>query len=160
VPLCPPQTPHAAKTRTRAVAVGSQRLTARATARAFYDISPMWKELRTLGYESRTDVLLNNTGTDQGVASWCTSATARLQNLSTSLLAPWCPIKQKLIHHLRKQDGAQVASRSHWQKVSPPPVPRSSRLETSIRRNEILLKHSTFLENTLLFYGYTVNAVA
>jgi hypothetical protein len=28
VQLCPPQTPHAARTRTRAVAVGSQRLTA------------------------------------------------------------------------------------------------------------------------------------
>jgi hypothetical protein len=28
VPLCPPQTPHAAPTRTRAAAVGSQRLTA------------------------------------------------------------------------------------------------------------------------------------
>jgi hypothetical protein len=28
VPLCPPQTPHAAGTRTRAAAVGSQRLTA------------------------------------------------------------------------------------------------------------------------------------
>jgi hypothetical protein len=28
VPLCPPQTPHAASTRTRAAAVGSQRLTA------------------------------------------------------------------------------------------------------------------------------------
>jgi hypothetical protein len=26
--LCPPQTPHAARTRTRAAAVGSQRLTA------------------------------------------------------------------------------------------------------------------------------------
>jgi hypothetical protein len=33
VPLCPPQTPHAAPTRTRAAAVGSQRLTAWATAR-------------------------------------------------------------------------------------------------------------------------------
>jgi hypothetical protein len=33
VPLCPPQTPHAARTRTRAAAVGSQRLTASATAR-------------------------------------------------------------------------------------------------------------------------------
>jgi hypothetical protein len=31
--LCPPQTPHAARTRTRAAAVGSQRLTASATAR-------------------------------------------------------------------------------------------------------------------------------
>jgi hypothetical protein len=29
VPLCPPQTPHAARTRTRAAAVGSQRLTAK-----------------------------------------------------------------------------------------------------------------------------------
>jgi hypothetical protein len=28
VPLCPPQTPHAARTRTRAAGVGSQRLTA------------------------------------------------------------------------------------------------------------------------------------
>jgi hypothetical protein len=28
VPLCPPQTPHAAQTRTRAAVVGSQRLTA------------------------------------------------------------------------------------------------------------------------------------
>jgi hypothetical protein len=28
VPLCPPQTPYAARTRTRAAAVGSQRLTA------------------------------------------------------------------------------------------------------------------------------------
>jgi hypothetical protein len=28
VPLCPPQTPHAAQTRTRAAGVGSQRLTA------------------------------------------------------------------------------------------------------------------------------------
>jgi hypothetical protein len=28
VPLCPPQPPHAAQTRTRAAAVGSQRLTA------------------------------------------------------------------------------------------------------------------------------------
>jgi hypothetical protein len=28
VPLCPPQTPHVARTRTRAAAVGSQRLTA------------------------------------------------------------------------------------------------------------------------------------
>jgi hypothetical protein len=27
VPLCPPQTPHAIRTRTRAAAVGSQRLT-------------------------------------------------------------------------------------------------------------------------------------
>jgi hypothetical protein len=27
VPLCPPQNPHAARTRTRAAAVGSQRLT-------------------------------------------------------------------------------------------------------------------------------------
>jgi hypothetical protein len=33
VPLCPPQTPHAARTRTRAAAVASQRLTAWATAR-------------------------------------------------------------------------------------------------------------------------------
>jgi hypothetical protein len=33
MPLCPPQTPHTARMRTRATAVGSQRLTAFATAR-------------------------------------------------------------------------------------------------------------------------------
>jgi hypothetical protein len=33
VPLCPPQTSHAARTRTRAAAVGNQRLTDLATAR-------------------------------------------------------------------------------------------------------------------------------
>jgi hypothetical protein len=33
VPLCPPQILHSARTRTRAAAVGSQRITARATAR-------------------------------------------------------------------------------------------------------------------------------
>jgi hypothetical protein len=33
MPLCPPQTPHAARTRTRAAAVGSQRLIACGTAR-------------------------------------------------------------------------------------------------------------------------------
>jgi hypothetical protein len=33
VPLCPPQSPHAARTRTRATAVGSQRLSNWATAR-------------------------------------------------------------------------------------------------------------------------------
>jgi hypothetical protein len=33
VPLCAPQTPHIARTRTRAAAVGSQRITAWATAR-------------------------------------------------------------------------------------------------------------------------------
>jgi hypothetical protein len=36
VPLCPPQNPHAARTRTRAAAAGSQRLTAFAAARPLY----------------------------------------------------------------------------------------------------------------------------
>jgi hypothetical protein len=39
VPLCPPQTPHAARTRTRAAAVGSQRLTAWATTRPSPQVS-------------------------------------------------------------------------------------------------------------------------
>jgi hypothetical protein len=34
MPLCPPQTPHGARTQTRAAAVRSQRITARATARS------------------------------------------------------------------------------------------------------------------------------
>jgi hypothetical protein len=39
MPLCPPQTPHAVRKRTRAVAVGSQRLTAWATARPVQQFS-------------------------------------------------------------------------------------------------------------------------
>jgi hypothetical protein len=39
MPLFPPQTPYAARTRTRAAAVGSQRLTAWATARPDSDIN-------------------------------------------------------------------------------------------------------------------------
>jgi hypothetical protein len=39
VPLCPPQAPHAARTRTWAAAVGSQRLTAWATARPLHSCS-------------------------------------------------------------------------------------------------------------------------
>jgi hypothetical protein len=35
VPLCPPQTQHAARTRIRAAAVGSQRIISSATARPF-----------------------------------------------------------------------------------------------------------------------------
>jgi hypothetical protein len=35
VPLCPPQTPHAARTRTRVAAVGSQRLTAEQSTALF-----------------------------------------------------------------------------------------------------------------------------
>jgi hypothetical protein len=42
MPLCPPQTPHAARTRTRAAAVGRQRLTAWATARLQYNITRIW----------------------------------------------------------------------------------------------------------------------
>jgi hypothetical protein len=39
MPLCPPQTPHAARMRTRAAAVGSQRLTAWAAARPWIKLS-------------------------------------------------------------------------------------------------------------------------
>jgi hypothetical protein len=40
VPLCPPQTSYAVQTRTRAAALGSQRLTAWATARSMNKLSP------------------------------------------------------------------------------------------------------------------------
>jgi hypothetical protein len=39
VPLCPPQTPHAAHTRTRAAAVGNQRLTAELRHGLLWDLS-------------------------------------------------------------------------------------------------------------------------
>jgi hypothetical protein len=39
MPICPPQTPHAARKRTRVAAVGNQRLTACATARPFHKSS-------------------------------------------------------------------------------------------------------------------------
>jgi hypothetical protein len=42
VPLCPLQTPHAARTRTLAAAVGSQRLTAWATACPVYGLPPLF----------------------------------------------------------------------------------------------------------------------
>jgi hypothetical protein len=38
MPICPPQTPHAARTRTRAAAVGNQRLTPSATARPYFTL--------------------------------------------------------------------------------------------------------------------------
>jgi hypothetical protein len=38
VPLCPPQIPHAARTRTRAAALGNQRLTAWATTRPWWTL--------------------------------------------------------------------------------------------------------------------------
>jgi hypothetical protein len=50
VPFCPPQTPHAARTRTRAAAVGSQRL----TAELRHD-----HKLETLGFEVITAVATN-----------------------------------------------------------------------------------------------------
>jgi hypothetical protein len=42
VPLCPPQTPHAARTRTRAAAMGNQRLTASATARPLTNLTTLF----------------------------------------------------------------------------------------------------------------------
>jgi hypothetical protein len=46
VPLCPPETPQAARTRTRA-AVGSQRLTAWATARPPENLKERYKKYRS-----------------------------------------------------------------------------------------------------------------
>jgi hypothetical protein len=57
VPLCPPQSSHAAWTRTRAAAVGSQRLTAFATARPAVYFLPV---ARLLVFSvCRISVLLN-----------------------------------------------------------------------------------------------------
>jgi hypothetical protein len=47
VPLCPPQTPHAARTRTRTAAVGSERLTAWATV--LPNLEWLVLSLRTVG---------------------------------------------------------------------------------------------------------------
>jgi hypothetical protein len=43
VPLCPPQTTHAARTRTRTASVGSQRLTAWATSRPWLNVATICK---------------------------------------------------------------------------------------------------------------------
>jgi hypothetical protein len=48
VPLCPPQTPHAARMRTQAAAVGSQRLTAWATARLKLYLRKTWMWLEAM----------------------------------------------------------------------------------------------------------------
>jgi hypothetical protein len=55
VPLCPPQTPHAARMRSRAAAVGSQRLTASATAWPL-----LGKVLRAVVMKSHSLILGNN----------------------------------------------------------------------------------------------------
>jgi hypothetical protein len=68
LPLCPPQTPHAARTRTRTAAVGSQRLTAFATATAFALLTMGSDGLRAErpGFDSRQDVSLRSVETDSG----------------------------------------------------------------------------------------------
>jgi hypothetical protein len=48
VPLCPPQTPHASRTRTRAAEVGSQRLSASAKTRPSDTLSLTGKQLATV----------------------------------------------------------------------------------------------------------------
>jgi hypothetical protein len=45
-PLCPPQTPYTTRTRTRAASVGSQRLTAWATARPYLLRTVLFRWLR------------------------------------------------------------------------------------------------------------------
>jgi hypothetical protein len=45
VSLCPPQSPHAARTRTRAAVLGSQRLTAWAAARPWWEACKLWHQL-------------------------------------------------------------------------------------------------------------------
>jgi hypothetical protein len=58
VPLCPPKTPHVDQTRTRAAAVGSERLTASATAWPSldsYSKSPSF--MQTLSYISHVYVM-------------------------------------------------------------------------------------------------------
>jgi hypothetical protein len=54
VPLSPLQTPHAARTRTRAAAVGSQRLTASVTARPSVDLEGTCKSLRSYIGDNKT----------------------------------------------------------------------------------------------------------
>jgi hypothetical protein len=46
VPLCPPQTPHAARTRTRAAAVGSQRLNRLSYGTAMLAVTLLVKKFR------------------------------------------------------------------------------------------------------------------
>jgi hypothetical protein len=49
VPLCPPQTPHAARTRTRAAAVGSQRLTTELRHDLYWEYLTPYKFIDTSG---------------------------------------------------------------------------------------------------------------
>jgi hypothetical protein len=59
VPLCPPQTPHAARARTRTTAVGSQRLTTWATVRPYGLFIPRWTWLRMKEWQAPANTLWN-----------------------------------------------------------------------------------------------------
>jgi hypothetical protein len=56
VPLCTPQTPHAARMRTRAAAVGSQRLTTWATARPTFRLTAEFQLLCILSCVCGTEI--------------------------------------------------------------------------------------------------------
>jgi hypothetical protein len=58
VSLCPPQIPHAARTRTRAAAVGSQRLTAWGTARPYHRVRKKTERKKETGISDRRCVCL------------------------------------------------------------------------------------------------------
>jgi hypothetical protein len=65
VPLCPPKIPHADRTRTRAVAVGSQSLTAWATARP-----TEWVKVAVTLYFLIRDVLGSNLSPNTGYSEF------------------------------------------------------------------------------------------
>jgi hypothetical protein len=71
LPLCPPQTPHGGRMRTRAAAVGSQRLTAWATPRPRTNIRPSSLEFQS-GSHVRVHLHNNNNSIFRYIMSYTT----------------------------------------------------------------------------------------
>jgi hypothetical protein len=71
LPLCPPQTPHAAWTRTRAAAVGSQRLTAWAAALPSEDLVELWDIRQTVKAEDSFKIRYQETASEDWGGFMC-----------------------------------------------------------------------------------------
>jgi hypothetical protein len=112
VPLCPPQTPHAARKRTRAAAVGSQRLTAelRHGQGIVFNFSAFkGRNCCKSSCNARTDVLVLRGDLPRQKAPWiCSTPLTRIRNdcevkvkvgsCRSSAVRRWLPTAAARVH--------------------------------------------------------------
>jgi hypothetical protein len=109
LPLCPPQTPHAGQTRTRAATVGSQRLTAWATARPIHQSwLRLWKFCCWILF-SRSLI----SGWTHSGASSLTLVWRLLGDISEHFLF-WCSPRKR---NLSLKDKCDERSQEFWQRM-------------------------------------------